>query len=155
MEFALQCRLIQIRCAAELSGRKVQSGERVLFLRPYRDEVVVDAGIEDIFIEHRARRCHADNLPFDQPFGVLGVFHLLADGDLVALLEEAIDVRVATTNGDACHRMPAARCQDHIKFCGDRLGIIKECLVEVAEVKKQNRRGVLRFQSPILLHHWA
>ena len=51
-------------------------------------EVIAALGVEVGVFHHGARSEHPDHLALDQSLGQLGVFHLVADGHLVAFLQQ-------------------------------------------------------------------
>ena len=106
---------------------------------------------------------HPDDVPLDQALGGGGVLHLLADGHLVALGDEAGDVGLAGVVGDAAHGdlvlrrlcvlavVPAGEGQ--VQLPGGQAGIVGEHLVEIAQAEKQDGIRVVLFDLQILLHH--
>ena len=106
---------------------------------------------------------HPDDVPLDQALGGGGVLHLLADGHLVALGDEAGDVGLAGVVGDAAHGHPlllglgvlavVPGSQGQVQFLGRQLGVVGEHLVEVAQAEEQDRVRVVLLNFQILLHH--
>ena len=52
------------------------------------------------------RSHHPDHLPLHQPFGLLGILHLLRNGNLVTFLHQLIQVGVHRMVGYAAHGGP-------------------------------------------------
>src|SRR5207244_4237063 len=66
-------------------------------------EVVVLARAHEIRVHGGAGRDDAGNLALDEFFRDARVFHLIADGDAVAFLDETRDVVFGGVIGDAAH----------------------------------------------------
>ena len=117
---------------------------------------VVEAGA----VDDRAGRDDADDIALDKALGERRVLGLLADGDLVALGDQARDVGVARMIGNAAHRRlilrrlaAVAGRQRQIELARGELGILVEHLVEVAQAEKEDRILILFLDLQILLHH--
>ncbi len=142
-----------------LAGRDIAVGEREAVLLPDDGgEVVVFLLTEHRLLRQRAGGHDADDLPPDETLGQLGVLHLLADGHLVAALDEARDVSLRGMERDSAHGSPfvlsavLAR-QRQLQLLGGELGVVVEHLIEVAQAKEEDAIPVLGFQVHILLHH--
>ena len=117
---------------------------------------VVEAGA----VDDRAGRDDADDIALDKALGERRVLGLLADGDLVALGDQARDVGVARMIGNAAHRRlilrrlaAVAGRQRQVKLARGELSILVEHLVEVAQAEKEDRILILFLDLQILLHH--
>ena len=117
---------------------------------------VVEAGA----VDDRAGRDDADDIALDKALGERRVLGLLADGDLVALGDQARDVGVARMIGNAAHRRlilrrlaAVAGRQRQIELARGELSILVEHLVEVAQAEKEDRILILFLDLQILLHH--
>src|SRR3990170_5006316 len=65
----------------KISCRDVEEGKAVPFVRGVeRGKVVIILRVEQVGIEHRARRYDADHLALHDTLGELGVLDLFADG---------------------------------------------------------------------------
>ena len=102
----------------------------------------------------------AGDVPLHQPLGGGRVFHLLADGDLVALLHQPGDVGVHAVVGDAAHGRlfllglaPVTGGQGEVKFPGRQFGVLVKHLVKVAQAEHQDAVLVLVLDLLILPPH--
>ena len=132
---------VQVDAAEEVAGLVVQAG-----------------GVDD-----GAGGDHPDDVPLHQALGGGRVLHLLADGHLVALGDEAGDVGLAGVVGDAAHGdlllrrllvlavVPAGEGQ--VQLPGGQAGIVGEHLVEIAQAEKQDGIRVVPLDLQILFHH--
>src|SRR5579875_1651766 len=90
-------------------------------------------------------------------FAGAGLFHLLADGNAVAALDEAGDVAVGGVVGDAAHRDGVAVFlitggEGDFEFARGGDGVVVEELVEIAQAEEEERSGNLFFGSLVLPH---
>ena len=87
----------------------------------------------------------------------LGVFHLVADGDAVALLDEARDVAFGGMERDAAHGngvalFLVARGEGDFEFARGGDGVFEEELVEIAQAEHQQGVGDLLLDAVVLPH---
>ena len=144
-----------------MAGRHV--AERyacVLLIQENAAEEVAAPVVEAGAVDDRAGRDDADDIALDKALGERRVLGLLADGDLVALGDQAGDVGVARMVGDAAHRClilrrlaAVAGRQRQIELARGELGILVEHLIEVAQAEKEDRILILFLDLQILLHH--
>ena len=66
-------------------------------------EVMGAFRVEQVILQHCSRGDDAHHLPFHQSLGQFRVFHLFADGDLFALLDQFGNVLVGCMMRDAAH----------------------------------------------------
>ena len=123
-----------------------------------RDEVVVLARLEPGVVVDDARAHDADHLARDEALDLRRVGHLLADGDLEALLEEALHVRARGVVRHARHRdlvvrALVARGERQVERARGHDGVLEEELVEVAHAKEQERVRMRRLRVEVLAHH--
>ncbi len=95
------------------------------------------------------------DLAADDLLGELGIFHLLADGDPVALAQKAREVVVGgvvghTAHGDRPFFIPCRECD--LQFSRGNLRIFKKELVEVAHAEKEQGIGILTLGGRVLAH---
>ena len=91
----------------ELPGRDIRCGNSVLSIHVHNaHEVVVLRLIQSLGAGDGARGHHPDHLPLHQPLGQLGILHLLRDGHLVAVLDQAVEIGVHRMVGHAAHGRP-------------------------------------------------
>ena len=102
----------------------------------------------------------AGDVSLHQPLGGGRVFHLLADGDLVALLHQPGDVGVHAVIGDAAHGRllllwlaPVTGGQGEIQFPSRQFGVVVKHFIEVAQAEHQNAVLVLILDLLILPPH--
>ena len=69
-------------------------------------DVVVLVILQHAALDDGARGDHTDDVPLDQPLGLGRVLHLLADGHLVALGDEAGRISLVAVEGHTAHGCP-------------------------------------------------
>ncbi len=115
--------------------------------------------LQEQLLHDRSRGQDPRDLALDQLFGVAGVFHLFADGDLVPLFHEPGDVAVDGMVGDPAHGdgsaalVPVARGEGDFQVAGRLDGVLVEHLVEIAQAEKDQLVGVAPLDLVVLLHH--
>ena len=142
----------------ELAGRDIHvghGGPRSV-ARDGGQEVVL-AGAHQGGVHGGAGRHHAHDLAFDQALGGFGIFHLVADGDAVSLLDEARDVALGRMEGDAAHGdggalFLVARGEGDFQFARGHHGVLEEELVKIAEAEHQQGVGYLLLDAVVLPH---
>ncbi len=145
---------------AEFAGGDVEQGHPVA-TRAGADEghqVVVLLGLQGFGVDHQPRGDDPHHLPLDDALGLARVLHLLADGHLVAVFHQAVDVGLATVVGDAAQRDFVLRPlvaggQGDVQHPRGGHGILEEHFVEVPQAEKQDGVGNLGFYFEILPHH--
>ena len=120
-------------------------------------DVVVFVVLQHTVLDDRAGRDDADDVPLDEALCRGGVLHLLADGYLIALGDELGYIAFVAVDGHAAHGgalLQAALLagEGQIQLAGRREGVVKEDLVKIADVIKQNCVLVFIFDAHILLH---
>jgi hypothetical protein len=139
-------------CDEELSRRRLQPGgaEGGRAGGEGHDEGAL-AGLDRVRLELRARRHHPHHLAPHDALGAPRVFHLLAERDAVALLDEPRDVRGRRVVGDAAHRdgravpVVRARGERDLERLGRHHRVLEEHLVEVAHAEEEQRVGCSAF----------
>ena len=129
--------------ASALRGRVVDGGEVVVALGALRG------------IERGAGREDAGDFAADDLLGELGVLHLLADGDAVALMQQAGDVGFDGVVGNAAHghlAFAVARGEGDLQLAGGGFGVVVKELVEVAHAEEEQGVRMLRLGGEILPH---
>ena len=86
-----------------------------------------------------------------------GVFHLIADGDAIALLDQPRDVAFGgvighAAHGNGCAFFLVARGERDFEFARGGDGVFEEELVEIAQAEHQQRVRDLLFDGVILPH---
>ena len=148
---------------AERAGRYVAEAQAV---SPRR---AVDAGIIIVFrlhqhraFRHGAGRHDADDVALDEPLGQRRVLHLLADGDLVALGDEAGDIALGGMIGHAAHGDlvlgafvlgMVARGERQIELARSDPRVLLEHLIKIPQPEKQQAVRIAFLDRIILLHH--
>ena len=87
--------------------------------------------------------------------GELGVFHLLAEGDAIALAQKALQVDFRGVVWDAAHGLLLlfiAGGEGELKLAGDEDGVVVEELVEVADAAEHEAVGILLLSREVLPH---
>ena len=113
---------------------------------------------EHTALDDGAGRDHADDVAFHKTLGLGRVFHLLTDGDLVALRDEAghialIAVERYAAHGRALFEAALLAREGQIQLPRDCERIVEEHLVEVTDAVEKNLIFMLFFDLQILLHH--
>ncbi len=127
-----------------MAGRdfKIGSQEIVLFL--------AECGVE-----RGARRKDARDFAAHDLFGELGIFHLVADGDAVALAQEAREVAFDGVVGDAAHGLVAfavAGREGELELAADDDRVVVEQLVEIPHAEEEQGIGILALGDGPLAH---
>ena len=118
-----------------------------------RGEEIIALGDEHPLVEMRAGREDLRDLALDELAGP-GVFELLADGHLAAVLEDAGDVIVGGVKRQAAHGHAVAGGEGQIEDLRAGLGILEEQLVKIAQPEQQERvPGQFALDAAILRHH--
>ncbi len=121
-----------------------------------RHKVVVAFSVEHVVFKHGSRRDNPRHLALDQPFGVLGVFHLIHDGDTPPLVDQAGDVTLRRVVRDARHRDADAAIlapgQRDVQVAGNDFRRFAIRFVKVTHAHQQNDAGMLLTGGEILLH---
>src|SRR5579884_1472942 len=150
-----------LRGASRVEGRGC---ETVLASRPPapiphpdRRQVVVRLGGEERRLDERARRDDTHHLTRDQA-PLRHRPHLVADGDAVALGDEAGDVALGGVGGDARHRHlvappEVAARQRQVQGAGHQLRVVVERLEEVAQPEEENGVGMAALELQVLPAH--
>ena len=106
-------------------------------------------------VEGGAGGQHAGYFAANDLFGELGVLHLIADGDAVALAQQAREVGFDGVVGNAAHglrALPVARRQGQLQLAADGDGVVVEELVEVAHAEEEQGIGVFALGCGPLAH---
>ena len=132
---------VGIRGEAEIRGRHVEPGGMPAVLVPgERSQVIAATRVELRVLERRARRQDAREAAADELAGDRG-FELVADGDLPAGREQAVDVSRRRMVRQPGHRRLVAFRQREPEHLGRDLSVFAEDLIEVPESEEQNRPG--------------
>ena len=116
------------------------------------------AGLEVVGVHQGAGRHHTDDLALDDALGLFRIFHLLADGDAVALAYQTGQIAVESVIGNPAHRDRAARavfrtrCQGQLERARRDQRVLEEHLVEIAHPEEQDGVAVLALGVVVLLH---
>src|ERR1017187_3238703 len=143
---------------AELAGGDIHVGHAGAVAKAGDGgEVVVFVRAQGEGIGGRAGRDDARDLPLDQLLGDGGIFHLVADGYAVALLDESRDVAFRGVIGDAAHGdgrafFLVAGGEGDLQLARGEDGVFKEELVEIAEAEEEEGVGHLLFDGVVLPH---
>ena len=106
----------------------------------------------------RAGRDNTDDVALDKTLGEGRVLHLLTDGDLVALGDQARHVSLVGVERHAAHRgafflAAVFAGQRQLQLPRSRQRVVVEHFIEVTDAVEQNLVGMLFFDFKILLHH--
>ena len=143
-------------CGPELAGRQVGTGEpNPVAKGADGDQIVGLGGLRGV--HRRSRRHHPRHLALHQLLGKARLFHLLADGHPVALLNQPVNVALDGVVGNAAHgdRRAAffiARGQGDLQLARRHHRVFVKHLVEVPQPEKQKGLGVLLLDCGVLPH---
>ncbi len=120
-----------------------------------RGQVVIDVAGQQAGFQDCSRRHHPYHLSGEQPAN-WPIADLLADGNVVALLDQPGQIRLGRMEWNSGHRDPhafgnIAGGQHDLQFLRRDLGIVVEGLIEVAQSEEQNGVGILALDFKILL----
>ena len=143
----------------EVARRDVGDGDAaVVRVVEHGKDVVIRLLIQRRDVDVGAGRHDPDDVALHDALRELRVLELLADRDLVALVDEACEVAVHGVERDAAHRRALREAavlagERQLQLSGDRHGVLEEHLVKVAEPVKQDAVGIFFSRCDILLHH--
>ena len=147
--------LIQIEFAR---GDVAQRAASEIPAKADRQDVVRPAVLQHVRLDDRARRDHAGDLPLHQSLGQRRIGHLLADGHLVALRNQLLQIGLHGVERNAAHRRALAQAavaagQRQFQLLRNQLRVVEEHLIEIAQPEEQDRVRILLLDLEILLHH--
>ena len=141
------------------TGGNVRKAQARLFaLEVQAGNVVVAVVLQHTAFNDRTGGDHTDDIPLDKPLRLGRVLHLFADGDLIALGNQARHIALVAVEGHAAHGGALRKAallagKGKIQLPGGRDGILEEHLVKIADAVKKNFVLMLVFDIKILLHH--
>ncbi len=109
-------------------------------------------------VERGARRKHPRDFAPHDLLGELRIFHLIADGDAVALAQQPCEVAFDGVIRHAAHgqlSFAVARSEGQLQFAAYGDCVVVEELVEVAHAEEEQRIGILALGSRPLAHEWS
>ena len=137
------------------------------FAKMHGAEVVVGPALQSLVVHAHTGRYQLGYSPLHQPFGLLGVFELVADGHALPGPHEFGQIRVQRVVREAGQRRFGSRAgpalgERNIQQPGRRDGILAEGFVKITHPKQQQRPRVLLLELIVLPHerrvelrHWA
>ena len=143
---------------AEFARRNVHVRHRRPRSHPrHRRQIVVLARPHQVRVHRRSRRHNARQLALHQRLRQLGVFHLVADGHAVPLLDQPRNVALRrvvrhAAHGDGRALFLVARRERDLKLPRGRHRVIVEQLVEIAQPEHQQRVRRLLLDAVVLPH---
>jgi hypothetical protein len=122
----------------------------------HRGEVVVAVRGEHVRLDDGARGDNPHQLAFDDALGLLGIFDLVADRDLVPGLDQLGDIAVGGVKRHPTHGNALTLGQGDIEHAACLLGILEKHFIEIAQAEHENGfAGDLVLDRPVLAHHWC
>ncbi len=142
----------------EVPGGHVQQRGPVRTLaRVHRDEPRRPRGVQHVLVQHGAGGDDANDLPADDARTGPRRLHLLADGDLVASLEQLRQIASRRVERDAAHRHPVCALAPGGQGDAEQLRgpdrVLEEELVEVPEAEEEERVPGARLGVEVLADH--
>ena len=121
-------------------------------------DVIVLLRRHGILQGNRPRRDDLDDLALDDSLGQFRVFHLFADSDFIAFVDQPFDIGVGrmewyAAHGDLLFIAASPAGQGQVEFARRRQGIVKKHFIEIAEAEKEDFILALLFDFHVLLHH--
>ena len=139
-------------------GWSLSCGIQSAALRHYGYEEILGFFRQQVLFDDGAGGDDSHHVAPDQALDAPSLFHLLSDGDFVATLQQPAYVVRQRAIGYATHGQAhllgkASRGQDEAQFTGNRLGVVLEQLVEIAQAVEKQCVGMLLLESPVLAQH--
>ena len=121
-------------------------------------EIGMPLGLEADVLNGGPGRVDAGDGTLDKPLGGSGVFDLIAEGDLVALVQELADVAFGGMPRDAAHgnggfRVGIARSQRDLKLTRGDFGILEKKFIKVAHAIKEQGVRIALLDAEVLFEH--
>ena len=124
-------------------------------------QVLIMALFQHRIAEHRPRGQDLGHFPLHDAHGLFRVFHLVADGDLIAFFDQFGQIAVHRMKGHPAHghgagspRLPPCPFgQGQVQFPGSRDGIFIEQLIEISQAEEEQFIFMLFLDFQILLQH--
>ena len=116
-------------------------------------------GFEQHFLHYSPGGEYASDFSVNQFPGSLGVFHLLANGNPVALSKKPGDIPVDGVIGHPAHRdggpglVFVSSGQGDLQFAGSHNSVFIEHLIEVPQAEENHLSGKPALYFMVLLHH--
>ena len=147
---------------AEFAGGEIERGDAygpdIVFAGSgYAGEPLAFAGVE-CGVDCGARGEDTRDFAADDGLGGLGILHLLAEGDAVALSQKALEVGASRVVGNSAHGDGlglVARGEGELKLARGDDGVLVKELVEVAEAEEEQSVGVRILGGAVLPHDWG
>jgi hypothetical protein len=143
----------------QFAGGDIEKGEAEdLSFRTETHQVMILTGAQVDGVRCETRSEDPDDLSLHNPFGQFRIFHLIAEGNFMPLLEKLGDIGFDRKVGDAAERdaiFPAliSRGQCNIQFLRGHPGILEEHFIKITHPKEENRIRVLALNLEILFDH--
>ena len=94
---------VYFRCI-EISCRNIRKRDTISFSTVYAHQIIILRLIETVRTHIRTRCYNPDDLTFDNSFGGLWIFYLLADRNFISLLYQTVHVILIRMVWDSAHR---------------------------------------------------
>ena len=112
-------------------------------------------GFEADVLDGGPGRVDAGDGTLDKPLGGSGVFDLIAEGDLVALVQELADVAFGGMPRDAAHGnggfcVGIARSQRDLKLTRGDFGVLEKKFIKVAHAIKEQGVRIALLDAEVL-----
>ena len=147
---------------AEFAGRNIHKADAArVRLQTDGGEIIAFALVEHGGFRDRAGRDDAHDVPLNETLGKLWILNLLADGNIVPLCEQTLNVGVRAVIGHAAHghtvfrilHVAVTRRQGEIQLLGSQLRVLVEHLVKVAQPEEKHAVRILCLDLFVLCAH--
>ena len=157
-DFGLYMRAVQLSAEHLAGGNIAEAHTGTPGVQINRSDKVVAGLFQHGAFQHGAGGDFPDDLPAHQALGLCRIFHLLTDGNLVALGHQTGDIALGAVIGHTAHGCPLSLSaipagESQIQLPGHGFGVLKEHFVKVAQAIHQNAILVVIFHIQVLLHH--
>ena len=144
-----------------ITGRHIRkrNAEPVTDIHDAHD-VIISGLVQRLDIQIGPRSDDPYDFPLHQPLRQRRIFHLFADGDLVAPGHQSAQISVYRMKRHPAHGRPFFETavlagQRQFQFLRYDLRIIKKHLVEISETVEKDAVLIFFFGLHVLLHHWC
>ncbi len=126
---------------------------RLFALRPKGGQKDIAVGLERPLLDHRPRGEDPHHRPFQKLFSPPWGLKLRTEGHFVPAPKELLHIELGPPHRHPGHGHPIPARQGDLQLPGNELRILKEGLVEIPKLEKEDGLGVPGLHLPVLPHH--